>query len=389
MSAAFPRLAQGPHPLKSLSISEGMQGTPRDIRYDSDSTYSSYNDTSYRLRSPSRLSSATTSSGIGDPRNPHFGWNLATSATEPEIPHPRHYSVGDVPPSHRMQRTGSRSMLTNFEEAEHKNSLGGRQPGRVKREPQDQSYRSETNLAVDLSIDESNTTALRRLHLDDRNLYPNSDASLFPALPPFHSSRMQGTKRRAGSPPTEAHHGEKFPYVVGSTNEQYQRSASGYLQPNRFDSPANRHAQASQGSISSTSSTAYKTGSFASSTGASLGASSMTSYSSHGGLSPGGVSPTSELQQPLPASQYPAQISMNPPDQSDPYAHSHQRIQSEILPPTMSGSRKMSAPSATSRKRNNPNIPASPLMCSCCSKKPKKFDTLEELQYGHSSTSLY
>ena len=388
-SAAFPRSAQGPHPLKSLSISEGMQGVPRDIRYDNDSTYSSYNDTSYRVRSPSRLSSATTSSGIGDPRNHHFEWNLATAATEPEIPHPRHYSVGDVPLSHRMRRTGSRSMLTNFGEAAQKNSLGGRQPGRVKREPQDQSCRSETNLAVDLSIDESNTTALRRLNLDDRNFHPNPDAPLIPALFPFHSSRMQGTKRRAGSPPTEAHHGEKFPYVVGSTNEQYQRSASGHLQPNHFGSPANRYAQASQGSVSSTSSTGYKTGSFASSTGASLGASSMTSYSSPGGLSPGGVSPTSELQQPLPTSQYPAQISMNPPDQCNPYAHSHQRTPSEILPQPIYGSRKMSAPSATTRKRNNPNIPASPLMCNCCSKKPKKFDTLEELQYGHSSTFQY
>lgn len=395
-SVSFPLSGRGPHPLKSLSISEGMQGAPRDTQVKSESAHSDYSDTPYKLRSPSHLSSAASSTSFGDLRSPKFDWNISTPASDFDPSHPRHYSVGDVPRSHRMQKSGSNSLSSvragmpgragALDEAGQSGS-GGRPAGRIKREHPDQSFPGETKMAVDLSVDETNTSsALRQLHIDDRSSYQNLDTPSLSTLPSFHNLQMQGIKRRAESPPSEAHHGEKFPYV-GTTNDQYQRNASALLQPNHPGSPMNRHAQLPQGSMSSNSSAGFKTGSFASS-GISLGASSMTSYSSPGRLSPGGVSPTTDYQQVPPASQYPAQISMNPA-QSDPYAHTHQRTPSDVSHPPTPGSRKMSVPTSASRKRSAPNLPGSLHMCKCCLKKPKKFDTFEELQYDSSHACFW
>ena len=388
-SVSFPH-PRGPHPLKSLSISEGMQGAAHDAHIKSESAHSDYSDSPYKMRSPSHLSSTASSTSFGDLRSPKFDWNISTPAPDLDPSHPRHYSVGDVPWSHRVQTSGNNSISSarsgvpgrGFDErAGGQSGSGGRSAGRIKREHPDQSFPGETNLAVDLSVDETNTScALRQLHLDDRLPYQSLETPSLSTLPSFQNLQMQGIKRRAESPPTEAHHGEKFPFVVGTTNEQFQRSASSHLQPNHHPgSPMNRHAQLPQGSISSNSSAGFKNGSFASS-GISLGASSMTSYSSPGRLSPSGVSPTTDYQQTPPASQYPAQISMNP-TQADPYAHTPQRAPTDTPYPQTPGSRKMSVPTSASRKRSTPNLPGSLHMCKCCLKKPKKFNTLEELQY--------
>ena len=375
-TVSLPRTGRGPHPLKSLSISEGMRGVAPDAKVKSEPAHSDYSDSPYKIRSPSHLSSATSMTSYGDLRSPKYEYNIssASSGIEGDQPHPRHFSVGDVPLAHRMRKTDSRSLLDEAGQC----GLGDRPSGRMQRENLDQPYRKETSghPAVDLS-DETNNSALRQLHLDDRSTHPSFDTPSFSALPPLQDSRMQSTKRKADSPPAGAYHGEKFPNVVGTTNDQYFRSASSHLVPNHPGSPVIRHAQLPQGSISSNSSAGMKNGSLASSTGLSLGASSMTSYSPSGHLSPGGVSPTSEPQQMAQPSQYPAHISMIP-TQADPYAHTHQRNPSDAPPAPTTSSRKMSAPAAASRKRSAPGIPGPPHMCRCCLKKPKKFDTLEE-----------
>ena len=231
-------------------------------------------------------------------------------------------------------------------------------------------FTSEPDLDSDFPIEE--TGGMRQLHLDDQ-APPSIDV---------HSpdSRL-GMKRRASSPLREAQHEDKAQqqHSVGNASDLYQRRTSGHLATSRA-SPTNRY-HPPHGSVSSTSSGGLQNGSYASSTGLSVGGSSYTSVGSNDRLSPAGISPLSEYHD----TREPPYVSSNSLDQSPRNSISrapHQRIPPD-LKATAALARKMSLDNATRVKPQAPNKPqlqSNLHICDCCPKKPKKFDTAEELQ---------
>lgn len=266
---------------------------------------------------------------------------------------------------------------------------------RPKRGSYDQSGYPDADSGGLSASEETGASALRQLHLEDRTplldhslpssyYYSSSSASLSrSAAAAAASDSRSGMKRRASSPPPEAPHDDKAPsLLVGNTGtELYQRnttSSTAHLSANR-SSPQNRFAP-THGSVSSASSSGLRNGSYASSNGLSVG-SSITSISSHDRLSPGGISPSSEQHQSGRDSPYVTTLPLNSSPQGS-LPRSQQR------PPSTSESkstaaiaRKMSGqPSAPPKHSGAPKIQAHVHICECCPKKPKKFDTLQELK---------
>lgn len=193
---------------------------------------------------------------------------------------------------------------------------------------------------------------MSKLHLHNRS--PGSDDA--------HAARV-GMKRRADSPPREMTREERA--SVSSTSgphEMYHRRSIQHL-PSR-EGPVNRH----HSSLSSASSYGPRHGSLGSSLGV---ASSATSYAS-GRVSPSGLSPAfdPELRTSIPY--HPAHaLSNGTQSTSSP----HQRIMSE-------GGQQQENPSESASHSRNGSIANSQGVhaCECCPKKPKKFDTIEELR---------
>lgn len=271
---------------------------------------------------------------------------------------------------------------------------------------------------------------LRQLHLDDRNRDRDRDrerdrtpgtstsTNTVRATPPVttpnghgHSqnqnhpsqshilhtlshSRSQGMKRRrASSPPREAlllllQHPAPAPLQIGSGtgSELYQRRTSGpghhHLQLSAINraSPVLRH-HPHHASVSSASSAGLPNSSYASSAGLSVGgSSSITSLSSQDRLSPRGISPSSEHYHDDRDSPYVHSRSLDPNLRNGSSLPQHHRS----IPENFSAAaiaRKMSNDNAgRSKQQNAPKLRADVHICSCCPKKPKKFDTLEDLR---------
>jgi hypothetical protein len=178
-----------------------------------------------------------------------------------------------------------------------------------------------------------------------------------------------GMKRRASSPPREATGDEPHILRTATTNGDHdQRRTGGFAFPSST-SPSVRY-QPNYGSASSVSSASLRTGSYASSSGLSAG-SSMTSVSSFDRHSPGGISPTSDLEAVSPS----AHKSIS--GMSASRTQHHREPMDIKSTPT---ARKMSVQTAlTVSKSAAPRIGRS-YICECCPKKPKKFDGLEELR---------
>lgn len=212
----------------------------------------------------------------------------------------------------------------------------------------------------DFAMEES---GMRDLNINDRSP---------PGQEEYQSCPKGGLKRRASSPPSEAAR-EDRPTASGNNDLYHRRSAQMLVSRN---SPVSRF-QANQGSLSSASSLSQRTGSFASSYALSTAASSMTSYSGEQRLSPGALSPAAETDL-GPVSPYAATRSLNPSPRSSLSRPPHQRGLSENDP---SQSRKMSTESILHSRQNSiaGRIPGT-YICECCPKKPKKFDTEDELR---------
>jgi hypothetical protein len=175
----------------------------------------------------------------------------------------------------------------------------------------------------------------------------------------------QGMKRRALSPPAEASREDKALLFTADAHQKQSATA------NYSRSPISRQ-DPSHGSVSSVSSASMRNNSYASSVGLSIAASSMTSVSSLDAHSPGAISPLSEFG-PQKESPYitSVQASITP-------ARSHQQNR-ESKP--VATTRKMSIQSAVIQNRHsNASRIAGQLMCECCPKKPKKFESEEELR---------
>ncbi|KAH7125346.1 hypothetical protein B0J11DRAFT_434070 [Dendryphion nanum] len=182
-----------------------------------------------------------------------------------------------------------------------------------------------------------------------------------------------GLKRRASSPPSEAAREDRPTTAGGKTDLYHRRSAQMLVSRN---SPVSRF-QGNQGSLSSASSLSQRTASFASSYGFSQ-ASSMTSYSGDQRLSPSALSPSAEaeLGTVLP---YAASRSLNPSPRGSLSRPHHQRGPSEHEQHLQI--RKMSTDSILqSRPISNSNRIPGAYICECCPKKPKKFDSEDELR---------
>ena len=183
------------------------------------------------------------------------------------------------------------------------------------------------------------------------------------------SFSKQGMKRRALSPPTEAIRDDKA-LLYSADNHQKYSAANGYPRsPNSRQHP-------SHGSVSSVSSASLRNNSYASSGRLSIAGSSMTSISSFDRHSPGPVSPSTEQHPPQESLYHISSVSLNPSLPSITPARQ--------LPPTreskpVSTARKMSIQSAVNQNRQT-NASRGVYICECCPKKPKKFETEEELR---------
>lgn len=204
------------------------------------------------------------------------------------------------------------------------------------------------------------TNGLRRLNLGDRS--PLGSEAISPGM-------ALGRKRRASSPPREDGHVLRS---MSSMGDLQSRRASNLLSAHAYRTHSNH------GSVSSTSS-AFRNGSYAStlSSTLSLGASSMTSMSSYDRLSPGGMSPGRIS----PSAEFGGDSSfINLTNRSPRGSISriqHQRTLSESRPLTTA--RKLSDVSNGHSKHHSVPKVAGVYICQCCPKKPKKFDTSEEL----------
>lgn len=204
---------------------------------------------------------------------------------------------------------------------------------------------------------------MRELNINDRSPAESEEYQLGP---------KGGLKRRASSPPSEAAR-EDRPTTSGHTDLYQRRSAQMLVNRNYAAS----RFQANQGSLSSASSMGQRTGSIGSSFGFSTAASSMTSYGGDQRLSPNALSPLGETDS-GPVSPYAASRSLNPSPRSSLSRSHHARGPSETDQPQL---RKISTESALHPRHSSAvnRIPGA-YICECCPKKPKKFDSEEELR---------
>lgn len=173
----------------------------------------------------------------------------------------------------------------------------------------------------------------------------------------FSPISRHGMKRRASSPPRGAVADPTYVF----TDPDRDRRPLGF-RSNSCTSPNTRYP-GSHGSISSISSS-LRTESYASSTGLSITASSISSF---GGPSPGGISPTSELDTCY------EKTFLTPT--------SHRSQYPDLVDIKGSVSRKGSAQNGISLSKPTAPRIGRLYICECCPKKPKKLESLDELRY--------
>lgn len=219
----------------------------------------------------------------------------------------------------------------------------------------------------DEDVGMEDTSDFRYLNINDG---PHRHGGLSPGLSTGQTAGQK--RRRAFSPPPDG--GVPPLHTVGSASDLFQRRVS-----SSRASPGSMRFHSHNPSVSSTSSVRH--GSHASTLSAA--ASSITSMNSYGRLSPGGISPGAispggdSVDSPFAMS-----LSCHPSPRSSlstptPRNDSHQRALSESRP--MIGDRTFSDSSNHVKHHSVSRIPSS-FMCECCPKKPKKFDTREELE---------
>jgi len=208
----------------------------------------------------------------------------------------------------------------------------------------------DQGIFLDPDLDE---TGVRDLTINDRSPSASDEAQY----------GIKGIKRRASSPPVDAIRDDR---ASGSGRDLYHKRSVQALVTNNRTSPATRYPT-SHGSISSNSSAGHRSNSYASSWNLSV-ASSVTSFGGER-LSPSGLSPSGEAEF-GPGSPYAASRNVNrSPRSSLSKPHpSHQRKLSETSEPLHNGT-------ISHVTKMQPFY-----VCECCPKKPKKFDSKEELE---------
>lgn len=225
---------------------------------------------------------------------------------------------------------------------------------RAKRNNSDDATMS-TRSSYDVNMDDADfpmeeTSGIRRLHIDDTHTRMD-----------YHAA---GLKRRASSPPG----GESPPQSsLGSNDLMRRREGVGRR------SPAPRLSLVPPNPLSPMSSVA-RNGSYVSKTSLNTSISSLNSFGgrSPSGLSSGGLSPVDMMGH----SPYNTPISLSH-SPCGPFGRGpHQRNLSGESRQLASPRKVVEAPKATISK-----LQGGFFMCECCPKKPKKFETAEELRY--------
>lgn len=331
-TSRIPFSQPGAHPHKANSLSTSDGSSDPVSRWVSSPQSASI--------SPGQLSSAASTRSYMDFRSPSYDSNAPSSAIDSE----RYAHVRNC-----GGRSGSGSI--NFDDAL-------RLASRSNRGSYDQSVFAEQD--TDFPME---TGGMRQLHIDDRT--PAGSEGNSPG------SKV-GVKRK---PSREALRDDKAPLQAANlSNDLYHRRASGHLCPTRA-SPVHRF-QPAHGSVSSTSSASIRNGSYASSTGLSAGGSSMTSISSYDRLSSGGISPSSELD--LGHDSPYMSVNLDPSPRS-PLSKGHPRSTSESKQSGAVSARKMSVDAANMSQHGASKLQGV-FICECCPKKPKRFDSEEELE---------
>ena len=340
--------------------------------------------------SPGSIYPGGNPSSFTDWRSPPLERSTPTSAIEPDQypQYPQRFpSSTTVLRQQKSRRSTGGSLLSSYDEsAGRKNTAStiSEHTSPLKRESYDQSMFFETDSADSTFPMED---SVRHLHLEDRA----PATSYLESIPYHHSSSRSslhtsrsrpGMKRKQSqSPPPDLSHAANAQLLAaaGMKTDPYRNTS--HHPPQRL-SPVHRFPP-NQGSISSQSSGGPRNNSYASSAGLSVGGSSITSLDQH---SPGTISPASE-QQPQHYQQHNGQESPYmtpvPMNQGPRNTRSHPQQQYPQAPlenppdPSLDQKPQMAS---TQRRSNVPNMQASVLVCQCCPKKPKKFDTEEELR---------
>ena len=157
----------------------------------------------------------------------------------------------------------------------------------IRREKRGGSYDQSIFTAdFDSEFSSEETGGMRHLHLDDRSP---------PSIDVYSPDSRLGMKRKASPLQDTPQHDDKLGSAGASTSDLFQRRTSGHLPP-PLASPKNRY-HPTIGSVSSTSSSGLRNGSYASSAALSVAGSSITSLSSYEQRVSPGVSPLSEFHE--------------------------------------------------------------------------------------------
>lgn len=273
------------------------------------------------------------------------------------MPERRHASSGSVdsPASSRWPSSGAVSPGFTGHWAEHGLSDSARAPttrhGSLTMDDS-VSHRGSYDQSMFIHEDLMEDGQMSNLHLHDRSPSSSEDSHL-----------KAGTKRRASSPPREGSREERSSISSASGQSEIYHRRSMHQLPNR-GSPVSRF-HPSHSSVSSASSLGPRHGSLGSSLGVSSIPSSATSYGS-GRLSPNAPSPAVDADA----------RTGTPYRSSSVHPANHQRTYSESSYNTS----KMSTDSMSHSRHSSLSHLQGIYICECCPKKPKKFDTEEELR---------
>jgi hypothetical protein len=224
----------------------------------------------------------------------------------------------------------------------------------------------DKNLDNDADFPMEETSGLRRLRIDDTYMRPDGHSPTSAA----------GQKRRASSPPRED--GLHSLHRVGSASDLFRRRESASR-----SSPTPR-LHSSHGSVSSIGSGPRNSSSYTSTLSITPSSTAtMSSYGrpppsglSPGGLSPGGVSPRSADGSNDSPHTTSSSLTASPRGSVSSPSHQQQPLETR---PTITA-RKSSDRGASQVKRITTNKLHGVFICECCPKKPKKFDSEEELK---------
>ncbi|CAG8393892.1 unnamed protein product [Penicillium salamii] len=192
--------------------------------------------------------------------------------------------------------------------------------------------------------------------------------------PPYQETR-HGMKRRASSPPREPINEDRHALQVATSNgDLSQRRLSGHSFTNNLS--VNPNYPASQRTLSAASSLSIRTSGSYSST-LSIGGSSMTSLSPYDRPSPGGLSPSSDLDT------FHEKSILNPSSPGglvQPTLARGLPGPASLEPPATDATGKLSVPTIVSIPKPAASKIGGLFICDCCPKKPKKFDNSDDLR---------